>query len=861
MSDFDSKTYSNLVRPAVGQLLELLNLDWVFESAQADQINTKDPNGNQKTVYDFLGGYGSTILGHNPDCIFSKLNELQKNKKVFHAQVSLRQSASALAIQLNQMIQTGTQDSRQFIMTLGNSGAEAVEIAIKHAFMAWQNRKQEALLFLRLQKNLNPKNLIFDEIIQKIQNLKPVMFAFEGAFHGKTAAAVTVTENQSYGSMYPDKPIQVIHLSRQSTFEEINQKIQNFEISLGEQVFSSVLGLLYEPIQGEGGIETLSRDLLLKVSAELHQKKIPIIADEIQSGLYRTGDFLASTAFDLKPDYILLGKSLGGTVSKISAVLIATDYYQHELGWLHSSTFAEDDWSCEIALSVLQELSKQKNLIKEKAKLFEDKIRSLHQKIEKKHPGLLKSFKGKGFFIGLEFNFDQATNHPEILNLLYQAGFATYLFTSYLLNQHQIRVGVTLSAPETIRLEPSAWIQDEAIEKLSIGFEKLCDLLAERKLTQLMSHLWSVEVPKEALEIVSAPALKKNINSEIRKIGFATHIVDIRQMKTIDPSLRYAKSADLEKFLKLYQPQSLPYHYHSQVIRSATGKEIELRLYGMLVSSAQFERAIHSGSSELLFKIQDVVDEATADGCEYFGLGQFTSILTKNALTLQSSIPLTTGNSLTAGLAFRAVQKICQERFLGRKDLRIGVVGFTGNICLVLSQMLADLGYPMTLIYKEPYQASEKFQKAAKQFLAETSLGLEQVRFAHEIDELKSCDVVVVGTNSSQDFIKSAHIKENAVVLDISIPSNVDHEVRSRSDVLYFQGGYAKFPFDQRCEHPWVPNTGSVNWFACMSETITCGLHGFSESYSYGPLSKKKVLEILNFAEQLGIELGELKHQ
>jgi acetylornithine/succinyldiaminopimelate/putrescine aminotransferase len=80
---------------------------------------------------------------------------------------------------------------------------------------------------------------------------------------------------------------------------------------------------------------------------------VPLIADECQTGLGRTGAFLAVEALGVRPDYIILSKALGGGLAKISALLVDRARYRDEFDLKHTSTYAEDDFSCAIALKTL----------------------------------------------------------------------------------------------------------------------------------------------------------------------------------------------------------------------------------------------------------------------------------------------------------------------------------------------------------------------------------------------------------------------------------------------------------------------------------------------------------------------------
>ncbi len=866
MNSFEN--YRKFTRPSLADMLEILGLQYEYNSAEGDLLYGIDSKGKPVQVYDFLGGYGSTLLGHNHPEMLKTLKKIQDEKTVFHSQASVRTKTAELSQKLNEVLHQETSEKRSFVVTVGNSGAEAVEIALKHALMEWQHKKRNFVLMLKsqfyAQKSVpSEAKSFFEKFLHTLEHCEPTVLAFRGSFHGKTAASVTVTDNGAYSSMYGKKPLSVQFIEKEMLESDVAALIEKSDFGFewqGTKIhFSRIIGLIFEPIQGEGGIQPLSSELLQSLQTQLKNRKVPLIADEIQSGFFRTGNFLASTEMGLEPDYILLGKSLGGGIGKISAAMIASDHYQEDFGWVHTSTFAEDDWSSSLALTALEILLKKKTTLQENARQFENDIQDLGKKLKSQFPNLIKEVRGKGFLMGLEFNFSDRSLHSSFLHFVYDNGYATYLFTSYLLQRHCVRVGVTMSAPSTLRFEPSFFISQEAVAKLSEALKDLCQVLQDRKMAKLMSHLWKQEPEASTLTLVSDPATPRvHATKNIPRIGFLSHVVNVDWIRRMERAFTGVQSTELERFLNLYLRGSSPALYHEQLIEGKNGEKAILNLYGLMTSSHQFEADLRNNTKNTYYKVQEAVDMAAQDGCEYFGLGQFTSIVSQNGLLLDQSTPVTTGNSLTAGMAFRAVERVIKDRFQSRPDLKIGVVGFTGNICHVVSQLLADLNYPMTLVYREPYATSDRFKQAVQALLSSSQTTLEQLTLAHQIEAVDDCDVILVGTNSSKEFIRSEHVKSGAVILDISVPSNVHSDVRKRNDVLYFQGGFARFPFDQKLEHIWAPTYGSKNWYACMSETLMCGLLGYKEPFSLGALNKEKVLLSLRMADQVGIELGDL---
>lgn len=869
MNENSILTYRKYVRPELARVMSALKLDLVFTRASGDQMICQ-MNGKETPVADFLGGFGSTILGHNHPAILRELQFCQENQLPQHAQASLKKETAVLAEKLNNLVQKKLHDDRDFITTFANSGTEAVEVALKHSLLEWNEKRTQLLVKIRTHL-IRSKNVpaavvkLVEKYCAGLEEMKPVMLSLEKSFHGKTSGSIALTANNTYKKMFQASPVEVKFFSLDAKEAMLSYILScDFALDLGESVsvsFNPIVGFIYEPIQGEGGIEEVPADFLQTISDGLKVRHIPMICDEIQSGLYRTGKFLCSEWSQTKPDYILLGKSLGGGVAKISATMIARDHYVDEFGWIHTSTFAEDDWSSRIASKTLELLTTDESSIAKMATQFETKIREEVSKLQKRFPETITGVKGRGFFLGVEFNFSETAPLTDFLNGLYEQGHATYLYTSYLLHQHHVRVGVTLSAPEIIRLEPSAYVTEESVKRLLSGLEALCEKLTERKTLAMISHLWEKTFTAQELQTVSEKksSLMDSHKDQRTHIGFLTHVVSPEQARSLDLAFMHLDPKELATFLENYANQTAPFRYFQKEIKGTDGSVVVLNLYGIMQPSSYFEKSLRSFDGKAARIVQEAVDLARLQGMDYFGLGQFTSIVSENGMLLDSgNMPITTGNSLTAAMGIEGIRKAAKEKNVDLKKTKLGVVGFTGNICNVLTQIIADDVGELILIHRNDQKNQQKYNEALELILAESKLSREQVKTGHDLNALKDCGVVIVGTNSASEIIESSHIKEGAIILDISLPSNVQRDVKKRADVSYFQAGLARLPLDQVVDHPWVPlKTGDC--FACMAETIVMGLIGQKSSYSLGRLNKTQVLNSFKLADGVGVGLGGLK--
>lgn len=857
MSERLTDLYQEFVKPQLGQLLKILRLDKNFQKAQGD-ILTYLSDGKEISVYDFLGGYGSAILGHNPAFLVKEAESFFKHNRALQSQASLRSETARLAKILSATIQNELGTSSHYVSTFASTGTEATEIAIKNSLLLWQQKK-EALkrnilaLFHSVPRSAEDKSQL-QVLVQEIDQVSPVLISLYRSYHGKTASALLSSSNDYYKKMFSNFLFESVFLkldsNLDSSIEKLFLKVKPYSFKGQEFLFSPFIGFIFEPIQGEGGIRPVGANELKKIFRFTEQLNIPTISDEIQSGVYRTGSFLASTFLKVKPDVILLGKSLGGSLSKISVMCCRDEIYMRELGTVHSSTFAEDDFSSLMAIKTLNHLAENREVVLARSVQFENQIRSFFQDLIKKYPRWIKEVRGRGFFIGVEFNFLNNDNVPTLLYSLAINGHASYLLMSYLLNRHKVRVGVTLSSPETLRIEPSAMVTDEAVEKLKLAFEDLLETMEQNNLAKLFSHIFS----KDEIMPDRKPLIKKYVSKPegVRDIAFLGHIINWDHAQRLDPVLKSVKQERIKTFFSAYAEFSQPFIYHQQIVQSDTGERVRLNLYGLTVVSDFFEIDIKKPFPILVEPVQEFINEVRAEKMSFAGLGQFTSIVTRNGTVLDlEGLPITTGNSLTAGLSIEALEDFVAKKNLKFKDLSVGIVGFAGNIGGVLTQAMAAVGAQLTLVYREPYANSPRFQSAVDDILRITAVEKSQLTLTSDFDDLKNCDIVILATNSIHELLNREHLKIGCAIVDVSVPSNVSRDIRSSKDFYYISAGLARLPKNQAIDHPWLPLLNG-DCFACLAETLVLGLSGYKESFSLGALTMENVNLIRKLAREHG---------
>lgn len=294
-----------------------------------------DENGQQ--YLDFYGGHAVISIGHNHPHYQQKMKE-QLDKISFYSNSVQNALQKELAEKLGAL-----SNYDDYTLFLCNSGAEANENAIKLA--SFHNKK---------------KKIIY----------------FSGAFHGRTSAAVSATDNPEI--IAPVNRSENFVLSPWNDEEALEQIFEN----------EAICAVIIEGIQGVGGVNIPNPTFLEKIRSLCDNHNAVMILDEVQSGYARSGYFFAHQAFGIKADIITVAKGMGNGFP-IGGVLISPDF-QASYGLL-GTTFGGNHLACVAGIAVL-DIIKSENLIDNAAKMgdyIESRIKGFKHIVSIRRRGLM----------------------------------------------------------------------------------------------------------------------------------------------------------------------------------------------------------------------------------------------------------------------------------------------------------------------------------------------------------------------------------------------------------------------------------------------------------------------------------------
>ena len=921
-----TSNYSS-INPLLAQRLELLKLDKSYYQAEGAYLYYQNTEKEEVRVVDFLGGYGAVLLGHHPPELVKAATQYLTNRQPVFAQLSIHNSTVHCAEWLQRELHHTTQQDCRVVFA--NTGAEAVEAALKHALLAYYNKvnaffkkldQVSAFIIHQIQKKEEARavsiRVQLDSYRKRNEAIvirnSPVILALQGAYHGKTIRAALTSWNPQYSLPFNPRnkhthfipPHEVaIKQAFEAHYYELRMPYLGIDGTLKQrtQPMSAIAAAIAEPIQGEGGICTLSTPFLEALSSRCKAAQVPFILDEIQTGCYRTGHFLYAPSRSIIADYYLLGKALGGGIAKISAVLIDKSKYEDQFGLMHSSTFAEDGWSSYVALKALS-LAKasQANILNKSIQ-----IRNKLKKLQHSYPDIITQVRGEGLMIGLAFkSFEESNSYA--FQVMDQSGYLHYLYVSYLLHNWDIRLAATLSAQNVLRIQPPVCISDDDIEQLMQGLYALCEVLRCEDFYKLIEPI--LPLAHQGFRTEPIPFNHGNICREVpevgaQKVGFITHFINAETVRECDPSLAILPNEAINRLLHQLLPVGAPLLLGSKNIRSANGKPVHITFAGLGLTSAIIKKELQSRQMDAIEALcEKAVKRLKKEQVSLIGLGQFTSIITANGLSLpETEIGLTTGNSFTAYTGISAVEDWLKKHNHPIHKTQIGIIGAGGNIASIIAEHFAQSGYQIILIGSPGARGHQKavrtarnicqqallqlqknngkpcnklqehlVQKGIFQYAQAQALNIEKPgfysvllqHFKHELpiqcltppDVLLDCDAVVVATNAATPFLAPEHFSTGTLVCDLSVPHNCTAALLNNSkgiEVIF--GGIAELPNGEALPIKGFPlEKGQV--YGCIGETLLLGLEGIHTSYSIGNIAHQQVLHLGEIAQQHGFK-------
>jgi ornithine--oxo-acid transaminase len=421
----ERERYAMHLRHLNGQMVKVLQtIGYDVDFCRGKGQYLYDRDGTR--YLDLLSGFGVFAIGRNHPVLREALKSVLDSELPNLVQMDVSTLAGILAERL--LARVPYLDKVFF----ANSGAESVEAAIKFARAATG---------------------------------RPGIVYCEHAFHGLSYGALSLNGDDVFRSgfepLLPD------------CFSVPFNDLLALEKALRSRTMAA---FIVEPIQGKG--VTLPADDYLKTAADLCRRHGTLfVADEIQTGLGRTGRFLAVEHWGVEPDMVLIAKSLSGGHVPVGAVLARKHIFEKvfnrmDRAVVHGSTFAKNDLAMAAGIATLDVLASE-GMIDNAARTGEYLLRGLAAMTERYE--LLREVRGKGLMIGIEFGPPKSFKLKSSWNILEAAnkGLFCQLITIPLLKDHKILCQVAGHASHTVKLLPPFVISDADCDWILDAFDSV----------------------------------------------------------------------------------------------------------------------------------------------------------------------------------------------------------------------------------------------------------------------------------------------------------------------------------------------------------------------------------------------------
>jgi len=355
-----SADYSNYVNPQWVRLLNLLQMNVRYQRCSGTELHTEDGG----IILDFLSGYCVHNTGHNHPAIIEAIKQELDQRGPAMLQSHVPDLAGQLAHRLCTLAGGGLKK-----VFFACSGSEGVESAIKFA-----------------RKRTGRTGLIYAE----------------GAFHGLTCGALSLMGD----NFWKDKFGPMLSDTESVPFGDL----EALEKTLAHGRYAA---FFVEPVQSEAGIRvpagpdraTGNQGYLAEAARLCHKHGALFVLDEVQTGMFRTGTFLAAHQFEVEPDIVILAKALSGGLVPVSAVLMTDEVYDSVYDSLkrsivHTSTFGENALAMRTGIATLDVLEAE-HLGERALRLGEELRRRLYESLGGYE--MVKDVRGLGMLSGIEF--------------------------------------------------------------------------------------------------------------------------------------------------------------------------------------------------------------------------------------------------------------------------------------------------------------------------------------------------------------------------------------------------------------------------------------------------------------------------
>ncbi len=773
------------LNPTLRRLLALCRLDhtWV----RGEGVWLTDMHGRR--FLDCYAQYGAVGLGHNAPGVTAAVRAALDNAEPAMVQPYRAPYAEALADTLTQL---APGNMTRCIFT--TSGAEAVEAAIK---------------------------------LVRARTGRPLILSAQGSFHGKTLGALALTGQSHYADGFGSLPAGFDHVP----FGDAEALAARFAKEGGQ-----IAALFLEPIQGERGVYLPPPGYLTRVRALCSQYDVALVLDEIQTGLGRTGKLFACEHDGITPDVLLIAKALGGGLFPLGACLSTDAWWDEHFALRHSSTFANNNIACRVGLAVLEALT-QGGVCQDAARQGE-RLHTRLAQLARRYPHVIAASRGRGLLGALELQ-PVATETGAFLSFIAHHGLYAYAVAATIAEDAAVLVLPTLGDASVLRITPPLTITDAELDHALDGIDAVCARLATNPADTIARALGAFAAPPVLTArqttrphltstAVSLPASRWRPDGPL-DYAFLVHYTSLDDVVATDPGLAARSDEELRRFCA-YTAQFPPgVILRAPTLRSTTGATTD----GVIIALPMLpdDMARH-GQRRVTEDIRRAVDLAAQLGARIVGLGGYTTPYSRRGLSVINRGPaITTGNALTAGVAFATTQQLAHRQGVSFADASVAIIGARGSVGMLMARLCARQRPHHLLLIGNPQTGVAHLQRLRE----ELSWGDGTVTVTTDLGALAHCQMILTATGAGRPVLDEVALTAGTLICDVARPHDTSLRVRARSDLTVIDGGLVSLPDPTLRFGPGnLQGLPDGIQLACLAETILLALEGDTQNHGIG---------------------------
>ncbi len=783
------------LNPTLQRLLAVCRLDRTF--VRGEGVWLVDEQGRR--FLDCYAQYGAVVLGHNAPPVVAAVRAALEAGEPAMVQPYRAPHAVALADELTRL----APGMAHCVFT--TSGSETVEAAVK---------------------------------LVRIRTGRPVILSVLGSYHGQTLGAMAATGQPRHAAGFGPLAPGFEHLP----FGDAD--------ALEERLLAGdVAATLLEPILGERGVYLPPPGYLARVRELCSRYDVALVLDEIQTGLGRTGPLFGCEHESVVPDLLLLAKGLGGGLFPLGACLCAASWWDDRFGLRHGSTFANNNVACRAGRAVLDTLTSEG--FRAEVARKGDRLLTALRKLAVRHPNVIADVRGRGLLAAIELRPASAEDGI-FLSFLSNQGLYGYAVAATLAEEASILTLPTLGEAPVLRLSPPLIISDAELDLALDGIDQVCSRLDWNATLTLARTLGALEeggTRNGKPRSLPPPVCRANGRPSY---AFLTHPTRLEDLALTNPGLEHLTPNELRRFGDYLADLPPLVVMRAPTIHSPNGGAVDGFILGIPWLPDEMARR---GPREVGAAIVRAVDLATQCGVQVVGLGGHTTSFSRRGRSVLGRGPaITTGNSLTAGMAFAACRQAAELHGLDLSGAVVGIVGARGSVGGLCARLVARARPRRLLLIGNPANGNAGLESLRRE-LEWMPGAIDVTRDSRRLEE---CDLVITATGAGRPILDDVPLTPGTILCDVARPPDTSERLRARPDLFVFDGGLVALP-DPAMRFGAGNLVGLPDGvqLACLSETVLLTLEGDRRDHGIGddvPLAE--VDYMMGLAERHGFRLA-----